>query len=470
MTAAIVPPPTISWRKRFAHFLKEHCPPVFWVMRWLWHLPDRVLTPLLATWWYLWLWLYGHRRIPRAAPLRKRPLVVMLVCSNLPVDPRVEREARALAAHGFRVKVLCPAWDPPTPPPDWGPNVEIGILRATDFYTRFPYVFSRPLLRAALAEDAWAYHSHDLDTALPALVAAARKRVPCLCDFHEWYSENVTWDEARGCYRSHPLLKRWIFQQLERLVLHSASKVITVCDSIARHLERRYDAPHPIHVLRNVPPLRAEPIRQPPTHLRTALGIAADKAIVLYQGGLGPSRNLEPVIRALAMVRHAVLVIRGPGMERFAPGYQRLAAGVGAADKLFCLPPVPSNAVVAEARSADLGLWTLLANVGLNFRLALPNKVFEYLAAGLPLLVADLPEVRRLIDNHGVGLCFDPEDPASIAAAIDQLAGNAHLRSACQRNIPSALRSLNADREWERLVQLYEGLMLASLSESTAAA
>src|SRR5262249_7442936 len=79
---------------------------------------------------YLWLWVVGPRWIPTrvAVPPGERPLIVMLVCSSLPVDPRVEREAKTLVEHGFRVKILCPQWCPVTPKPNWGPNIAISVL------------------------------------------------------------------------------------------------------------------------------------------------------------------------------------------------------------------------------------------------------------------------------------------------------------------------------------------------------
>src|SRR5262249_46283485 len=154
-----------------------------------------------------------------------------------------------------------------------------------------------------------------------------------------------------------------------------------------------------VHVIRNIPPMKDASRRQPRVDLRTQLRLPAGHCVVLYQGGLGPSRNLEPVIRALARVPRAVLVIRGPGIEHFAGAYLGLARECGCGGRVFCLPPVGSGEVVREARGADLGLYTVLG-VGLNFRYALPNKVFEYLAAGLPVLCADYPEVRRLVTGY----------------------------------------------------------------------
>lgn len=411
---------------------------------------------------FLWLRGMAGRRIPKRLPGRKNPRVVMLVVSNLSIDPRVEREARALASHGFRVTILCPAWLPPSPAPQWGPEIEVRVLPgiAGAFVYQFPHLFGKELYRAALAEDAWAYHAHDLNTALMALAAAARKRVPCLCDFHEWFSENVFFDARQRAYRPNGRLRRWLFQQVEALVLESATAVVTVSQSIGTRLQRQFKPAQPVHIIRNIPPLETsnEKPRTSCTNLRATLGIPAQTRIVLYQGGVGPSRNLEPVIRAMALVEKTVLVIRGPGMEGYGPDYLRLAERSGSGGRVFCLPPVPSAEVVREAAAADFGLWTLLSNVGLNFKLALPNKVFEYLAAGIPLLAADLPEVRAIIDTYEVGLCFDPEDPASIASAIRTLAEDEPLRRLFRTNIPRALAALDADGEWQKLVQIYRDM------------
>jgi glycosyltransferase involved in cell wall biosynthesis len=408
---------------------------------------------------YLWLWVVGPRWIPTrvAVPPGERPLIVMLVCSSLPVDPRVEREAKTLVEHGFRVKILCPQWCPVTPKPNWGPNIAITVLPATaaGMGDDFPYLQPWALLEAALAEPAWAYHAHDLDTAMPALLAAAKRRVPCVCDFHEWYSENVTYDFQRGMYHPHHWSKKLVFQLVERLAMRTASRVITVCDSIGKALEQQYGRARTVAIIRNIPPMQNVTGGRPPGELRRKLRIPAGHRVVLYQGGVGPSRNLEPVIRAMAHVPEAALVIRGPAIEYFSEAYLKLAAESGATGRVFCLPAVPSARVVAEARAADMGLWTLLANVGLNFKYSLPNKVFEYLAAGLPLLGADLPEVRRLVDRYGLGLCFDPECPRSIADAINRLVLDDNFLRTCRANIAGALNDLRADREWSKLADIY---------------
>jgi glycosyltransferase involved in cell wall biosynthesis len=425
------------------------------------HAPSITRTAALLWYSFLLRCVRGPRARPRPVQPGEQPRIVMLVCSYLPVDPRVEREAKALVASGFEVTVICPEWSPPAPVPDWGPHITIRIIPSNGplhyFDQYFPYVYDERLLEAALAEDAWAYHGHDLNTALPALVAAMKKRVPCVCDFHEWYAENVTFNWTTRVYEPHPKMKRRIYELLEYVAIHSASKVVTVCESIAELLEKQYRSRQKIEVIRNIPHLnRGNSVtRWFPMDIRSELGLPRETRVLLYQGGVGPSRNLEPIIRAMAYVKSAVFVIRGPAIDAFGAGYKKLAEECGCGDRVFWLPPVPASDVVLEARSADIGIWTLLSNVGLNFKLALPNKVFEYLAAGVPLLVADLPEARRIVDRYQVGLAFDPEDPRAIADAINRLADDPDMLAICRANIPLALQDMAADREWQKLVDLY---------------
>ena len=429
--------------------------------------PVRFLQGMMGLWYFFWLKRGGYQRINAPAVVCGRSgSIVMLVVTALDRDPRVERAARTLAARGFPVTIICPAWHPEPQKiaarMDWGPGIAFRILPngVARFAFYFPYLFSFRMLQAAVQEGAWAYHAHDLTTSFIGLIAAAKKRAACVCDFHEWYSENVTYHKRSQTYKPHPFLKHRLFQAVEHLVLHTATEVITVSESIGVSLQERYRAPKLVRIIRNIPFIpESNTHAQPHTDLHATLGIPADQMIVLYQGGLGPSRNLEPVIRAMPSVPNAILVIRGPEHEVYGPAYQALAQRLGVDKQVYCLAPVPSARVVEEARAGDIGLWTLLANVGLNFHLALGNKIFEYLAAGLPLLVADLPEARKLIEHYEVGVCFDPDSPASIATALTRLVADHCFRKACQANIPLALRALRADQEWDKLVSLYRSLI-----------
>lgn len=386
--------------------------------------------------------------------------VVMLVVSALRIDPRVEREARALASNGYHVTVICPDISSPSlveQPIDWGMGIQFDILgwQAASFVNQHPWLHGDLMLEAALKYRPLAFHCHDLSTALIGLAAARLVGSRCVCDFHEWYSENVSWDAAAQKYVPHPDSTRTMYQAAEALAMARADEVITVCNSIAHELEADYSVSgKSVHVIRNVPSLKRSDAVYP--SLRDSLQVKSDQVVLLWQGGTGPTRLLEPVIKALALAPNIVFVIRGPSLDLFGDGYRKLAEEIGVGDRLHLLPPVKSADVVAASVGADVGIWTL-PNLSKNFYYALPNKIFEYLAAGLPLICANFPEARAIVERYDVGVTFDPYDPKSIADAMIKMTDQA-FRSGCASNVGIALTELQADREWDKLVALYGGL------------
>ena len=139
--------------------------------------------------------------------------IVMLVISEVWRDPRVEREARALAAAGFEIEILYPDYFSHIysgSSVTWGERISFSPLPsdAYRYIFGFPYLFGRSYLEAAAKRRPYAFHCHDLNTALVGLAAARMTGAHCICDFHEWYSENVSWDPVTGEYVPHHFLLR----------------------------------------------------------------------------------------------------------------------------------------------------------------------------------------------------------------------------------------------------------------------
>jgi glycosyltransferase involved in cell wall biosynthesis len=395
--------------------------------------------------------------------------VVMLVVSDLRIDPRVEREARALVAVGYSVTVICPEPTQGQQPDitiDWGENIDFELLHwsAASFAAFEPGYLAYSIFQQALDYAPFAFHAHDASTAYVGLAAARTTGAHLVVDFHEWFSENVLWESERATYLPVSGKRRQRWQALEMRCLREASEVITVCDSIADAMANELGGGRRPHVIRNIPALDLEPTR-PYVGLKEQLGISEDNFVVLYQGGLGPLRCLEPIIQALALERRFTLVIRGPGIETFGPGYRALAEAAGASERLILEPPVPSRDVVAAARGADVGIYSVV-DLCKNFRFALPNKLFEYIASGLPVLTANYPEPSKIVHNLVVGECFEPHDPHSIAGAIGALIDNPARRQLFAANTKSALLALDADAEWRKLVTIYDSLKPSSAKKS----
>jgi glycosyltransferase involved in cell wall biosynthesis len=388
--------------------------------------------------------------------------IVMLVVSDLRADPRVRRAARALADADYAVTILWPDAGPRRGELiDWGPGIAFDPLpeSAGRFAYHFPNVLGRALLSAAVRYTPFAFHAHDLTTMPVGLIAGRHTGAHVVADHHEWFSESVVWANRRSTYVPIGPVRRGLYRWLEALVLRHASITLTVCESIAREMAAGHA--RTVAVVRNIP----DAVETAGLHgahasarpdLRVELGLAPHQLLLAYQGGIGPSRALEPVIRALAHAPDACLMIRGPNLEAYAAHYENVAQAAGVTERVFLLPPVAAQDVVTALHGADAGLYTV-EGFCKSALYALPNKVFEYLHAGLPVLTVDDLEVHKLVIDGGVGLGFARHDSRSIAAAMRAM-GEPRRRAALKAAIPAVLAANRTDAEWQKLVALYNKL------------
>ena len=240
---------------------------------------------------------------------------------------------------------------------------------------------------------------------------------------------------------------------VERLIVPRCDAVITVSDGIAEALQRKYGLERRPTVVRNLPDL-------PPPHgdggvedLRTSLGVGA-APLVLHHGAAAEDRGGEALIRSLAELDGAHLLFLGAD-GGYADGLRTALRAARLGSRVHFRAPVPLAELLSYSAQADVGV-TLLEDTCENHRLALPNKAFEYIAAGLPVVASDLPELRRLVDQFGIGWTADPADPASIAAAL-RSALESRDDAALRERLAAAAEQLSWRREQDRLVGLYSG-------------
>ncbi len=197
-------------------------------------------------------------------------------------------------------------------------------------------------------------------------------------------------------------------------------------------------------VIHNVPEVSVESrssTRREPVLQRT-------QTVILHVGQMRPHRGCELLVDAMREVEGGILVFLGDGPLRNA--LKRRAAHHHIEGRIHFLDPVPPDEVVAYARTADIGV-TLLDDVCLNHRLALPNKLFEYLTAGLPVIASDLPEIRKIVRGYEVGQVVRPGNRDDLVAALKQAILDRSLREYWQKNITRALENFN----WERASQAF---------------
>ncbi len=254
-----------------------------------------------------------------------------------------------------------------------------------------------------------------------------------------------------------PLLA-W-YQWRERRWVARADAIVTVNDAIAGHLVGRWHLTEPPVVLLNCQP-RWTPPSPRPNLIREAAGIPPERRVVLFLGRLGRERGLDEAAEAVLALDDAALVLLG-----FGPWAAQLKARDQEArfkGHHFTLPPVHPDAVPAWTASADASILAVPAN-SLNQRLSTPNKFWESLTAGTPVVVGkDLEVMRSIVEADRLGAIADPADPADIARALrsvldlppDELAA---LRARC-------LRVTSERFNWETAVEPYLALV-RTLSE-----
>lgn len=241
--------------------------------------------------------------------------------------------------------------------------------------------------------------ANDTDTILGGFFAAKIRSKTIVFDAHELYPEVP---ELHN--RQFP---KWIWTKIEDFIFPRLSVSYTVCQSIANYYQQRYGIQ--MEVIRNIPTLK----KPSPKILDYA-----DREIILYQGALNKGRGLEWVIAAMPEIKNAVLVIIGSGdIER---ELKSAVSNLNLKDKVFFLGKVPGSELYKYTSSASLGLC-LLENVGLSYYYALPNRVFDYLHAEVPVLATDFPEIRNIVSNYNTGLLIKQYDPYYLAKVINSL-------------------------------------------------
>jgi glycosyltransferase involved in cell wall biosynthesis len=297
------------------------------------------------------------------------------------------------------------------------------------------------------------YHGHDLTGLEAAGRAHLRHGGALVYDSHEIFLES-------GSSARRPRLLKWVLARSERRWITRAAALVTVNDSLATDLGTRY-RPRRIVVVHNCP-ARWEPPIPRPGLIRDATGIAADAPIALYHGGFSKHRGLEELAAAIMLpgLEHVHAVYLGYGSQRAL--LDGMAADPRFAGRLHVLAAVPPDELLPWVASADVGVMPIQPTT-LNHRLSTPNKLFEGLAAGLPVVVSDFPEMRRIVleDPAGpLGAVCDPEDVRDIGQAIRSIleASEEDREALRERCLRAAHDRWNWETEGAGLLGLYRDI------------
>ena len=344
----------------------------------------------------------------------RRPHVAMLVRNPYTHDTRVQKEARSLVAAGYRVTVVADGAAGLRSQEDRDGTTVIRVERAARRLPGLRYLLHDwRLLRVLLRLQPHIIHAHDSNALLPVALAARWRRVPFVYDAHDlWLGR-----PRRQRSRLYFALNQAVYRLIERLLVPAAAAAITVSPPIARHLERVYGLPR-VDLVPNYPDVEELPTRRDLRTLTDAGPLHPDRPIALYLGGLMAGRGLENLVDAAASFRDAQLVLLGSGA--LAEDLARRAGALGVAERVHLLSPVPSDHVVDYAADAQIGVSPIVPSC-LNYRYSLPNKLFQYMAAGIPVVASDFPQVREVVEGAACGALVDTGRPDAIAEAVNAI-------------------------------------------------
>jgi len=206
---------------------------------------------------------------------------------------------------------------------------------------------------------------------------------------------------------------RWVIARAEKRWARRADRVITVNEPYAEVMASRFRVPKPLVVLncsyRFTPPQPQE------RRFHDHLALPPSQRIVLYQGGFSLDRGIEQLFEAIRSIDDATLVLMGYGLQEAT--YREQAASVELRDRVRIMSAVPPAELLSWVASADVVAMPIQPTT-LNHRLTTPNKLFEAMAAGVPVVASDLPGMATIVRETGCGLLVDPTSPAAIAGAI----------------------------------------------------
>ena len=372
--------------------------------------------------------------------------VLMLVWTGVSTDTRVLREARTLVEAGWSVHIIGRAVPSDfiapqgisvssvgAPPSAQGRTRKLSVIERAGRWLMLPEhvrrrlgVWQREALVEAHGHQADVVHAHDF-SALPVGAALAQQwGVPLVYDSHE------LWSGRPRVGRPTPWKARREVR-LEAKLGASAAVVFTVGDGVAEALRSRYGWPD-VRVVRNTFPRK----QLPDPRIGGPVG-------AVYAGRIAPYRELE-VIAAASRATDLPITLIGPTdaefLARFDKGRTRIEASL------------PADEVDAVLANAGLALVTH-SDKWENHRLALPNKLFHAVRAGVPVVATDVGELARAVREHDLGELYRPGDAADMVRAIELAVGR---YDELQARVRSAERLLSWETDGRVLLDAYAAM------------
>jgi glycosyltransferase involved in cell wall biosynthesis len=361
--------------------------------------------------------------------------IYLVVSTDLVIDQRVHRTAVTLRETGIKPVLIgraLPGSEKVTDRPYAVKRLRLLFRSGFLFYACFNarlfcfLIFRKIRLLAA----------NDLDT-LPACYLVSRiKRVALVFDSHEFFTEVPELIDRRF------VRSVWIW--IEGKLLPRLRYSYTVSEPISQAYGEKYGTS--MAVIRNLP------IRYRREARRPDLLDCNPQQVIIYQGTLNLGRGLELMIRAMQYLEkfHFRVIGSGPLQEELVS----LCKELGLDDRVEFMGRIPFSELRPHTRQASLGI-SLEEDMGLNYHHALPNRLFDYIQAQVPVLVSDLPGMRSVVQEYGVGEVLESREPGALAKQVQRMMSDHEQRMRWRKSLRQAASELCWENEAEKLKDVY---------------
>ena len=359
----------------------------------------------------------------------KSKKIFVAVTNDISTDYRVHKVCNYLISKGFEVQVYGRVL----------PNtIEVErnytIIRKKHFFNNDFWFYAEFNIRLFFFLLTRSYHyilANDLDTLPACFIASKLKKTNLVYDSHELFSEGP---ELEG----RTFVKNF-WRKLEDYFLPKIKNAYTVSNSIAEFYHKKYD--NTMGVIRNVPLKNI-------SYQKEEVTFPTKNKTILYQGVLNPGRGLKPMIKALHLIPNLDVIIIGYGkVER---ELKQFVAKENLLDRVFFLGRIERHKLINYTKKATLGM-VLEEPLGLSFKFSLPNKLFDYIHAELPIVAGNLPEISAIIKKYEVGVIVKDYEPETLAKVITDLLNEPKKLTSIKDNQKKAKEALSWEKEQLKL-------------------
>jgi len=358
--------------------------------------------------------------------------IIVSVTNDLTTDQRVEKVCNTLHKNGFEILLIGRKLKTSLPIERNYKTKRFSLFFNTGFLFYAEYTFRLFFYLFFLKKDLLL--ANDLDTLLANYLISKLQRKKIILDCHELFPEIPELVHRKN------VKNVWLF--LEKKLVPKVEKKYTVCDSIANYYQEKYQT-H-FEVFKNLP--RKKEIEKGVFPFDTK-----SKKIILYQGAINVGRGLELMIDTMKHIDNHLFIIVGNGDI-----FQQLHKKVRLEkleEKVHFLGKMSPESLHKMTPLADLGI-SLEEDLGLNYRFALPNKIFDYIQAEIPILVSDLPEMKQVVLDYKVGEIATNRNTKELAIQIQTI-----LEKDFSNQLIKAKKILVWENQEEKILQFFKELI-----------